>query len=66
VVVLQDLVDQRMLDVDPSSVGASEVAHELEARRAPEWFIGQQVEECLGVVPESCRGQSPRILLGAA
>lgn len=59
----QDLVHQPVLDVDPSRVGAGQVAHELlEGRRTPEGVIGEQLEQRLRPTRERCRGKSPGVL----
>src|SRR5574337_1656011 len=52
--LLEYLVDQSVLDVDAARISAGKVPYELlVGRRIPEGIVGQDFEQCFGLLPQT-------------
>ena len=60
-----DLIDEAMLDVDPTRPGSGEIADQfLAGRWGLEWILLQNLKQAFGVGPKVVRRQLPGVLLG--
>ena len=65
--LLQDLVDQPVLDIDPSRISTAQIAYQLlKRRRRLQRIFSQQIEEFLYPGTQTRSGDFPGILLRLA